>query len=248
MNVIIADDEAPARTRLRSLLRAIPDAALVAECKNGHEVVAAIRAHKPALLLLDVQMPELDGFGALRALTPQERPHSVIFITAYDRYAIEAFEVNAVDYLLKPFTSERFEEAIGRARSRLVSASATDNIESMLRAIAERPARNDRLAIRTKDAVQFVRIPEIDWLQADGNYTSLHLGTLTLSIRETFSDLEERLNPFGFVRVHRSIIVNSDRILRVEPWSHGEYLIVLRNGAKVNTGRGYTDNVRALFG
>lgn len=250
IRAIVADDEELARTRLRELLAEVPDVALVAECANGREAIDAVRRFAPELLFLDVQMPESDGFDVLRELGPEERPRGIIFVTAYDRYALGAFEVNAADYLLKPYTRERFADALARARARLgdESGAGRQRIEALLEAIAaRRSAGAERLGVKSKDGVQFVRVDEIDWLQAEGNYTRLYLGKDVLRMRETISDLETRLEPFGFVRVHRSIVVNTDRISRLEPWANGEYLIVLRNGAKINTGRGYGDVVRRLF-
>jgi two-component system, LytTR family, response regulator len=243
----IIDDEALARDRIRDLLSDSAEFEVVAEAAGGREALAAIRNAHPSLIFLDVQMPELDGFGVLEALQADERPPGVIFVTAYDRYAISAFDVNAVDYLLKPYTAERFESALERARERLERNEGSERIESLLRSVAKRATIVERLPVRSKEGVQFVPVVDIDWLSADGNYVQIHSGTATLRVRETISELEERLQPSGFLRVHRSALINTDRILRIEPWAHGEYLIVLRNGAKVNTGRGYGIKVRELF-
>lgn len=248
LRAAIVDDEAPARDRLRSLLEAYPDIDIVIEAADGRDAVEKIRALRPPLLFLDVQMPELDGFGVLQDLGRGDRPQAIVFVTAYDSYAMRAFEVNAIDYLLKPYTAKRFEDALERARARLkVDASQDQPIEALLRAMAARNPAAERLAIKTQEGVQFVRIPEIDWLQADGNYTIVHIGNAAMRTRETVSDLEQRLEPFGFTRIHRSVIVNVDRIFRLESWTHGEYLVVLRNGTKLNSGRGYSDRVRMLI-
>ena len=248
LTAAIVDDEAPARDRLRGLLEAYSDIDIAIEAADGRDAVEKIRAQRPSLLFLDVQMPELDGFEVLQDLGRGDRPQAIVFVTAYDSYAIRAFEVNAIDYLLKPYTAERFEDALERARARLKADASQDApIEALLQAMAARNPAAERLAIKTQDGVQFVRIPEIDWLQADGNYTIVHIGSAALRTRETVSDLEQRLEPFGFMRIHRSIIVNVDRIFRLESWTHGEYLIVLRNGTKLNSGRGYSDRVRALI-
>jgi two-component system LytT family response regulator len=221
---------------------------VVVEARGGREAVAALNAQRADVLFLDVQMPELDGFGVLAELGADQRPPGVVFVTAYDKYAIAAFEVNAVDYLLKPYTRERFAAAVDRVRSRLSGERRDhDCIEALLAAVAARDTAPPRLAIRTRDGAQFVRIAEIDWLQADGNYTLIHIGKAALRCRQTLSTLEERLAASGFVRIHRSLIVNGDRILRVEPWSRGDYLVVLRDGTKLNSGRGYGEAVRALF-
>lgn len=157
--------------------------------------------------------------------------------------------MNAVDYLLKPFTIERFNDAISRARERLRVNDRSDEkrLEAMLQSVVAQRAAGQRLAVRLKEGVQVVRIAEIDWLQADGNYTQLHIGQTVLRMRETLSELEAWLVPSGFARVHRSIIVNIDRVFRLEPWTNGEYLITLRNGKKINSGRGYGERVRSLF-
>ena len=243
------DDEALARERLRSLLAAWDDVTVVAECAGGHEAVTAIRRLRPALVFLDVQMPELDGFGVLKALAAPNRPDAVVFVTAFDRYAVRAFEVNAIDYLLKPFTAERFEAALERARARLAGSRSDQRaqVDALLATVAARIAVPERLAIRSKQGVQFVRVEDVDWLEADRNYAILHVGTQSVRIRQTISELDEQLAAAGFVRVHRSVIVNADRIFRLEPWTHGEYVLVLRNGTKVNSGRGYGERVRRLF-
>ena len=246
---MIVDDEALARERIRTLLADWDDIELVAECASGRDAVVAVRRLRPALLFLDIQMPELDGFGVLQALPPPYRPEAIVFVTAHDRFAVHAFDVNAIDYLLKPYTAERFNAALERARARLGGAGGGQRaeIDALLESVAARLAAPERLTIRSRDGIQFVPVQDVDWLEADRNYTVLHLGTQGLRIRETISELENQLGAVGFVRVHRSIIVNVDRIFRLEPWTHGEYVIVLRNGTKVISGRGYGERVRSLF-
>jgi len=247
LRTVIVDDEALARERIRTLLAGWDDIDLVAECASGREAVAAVRKLRPALLFLDIQMPELDGFGVLQALPAPYRPEAIVFVTAHDRFAVHAFDVNAIDYLLKPYTAERFNAALERARARLGDRSRRAEIDKLLESVAARTAVPERLTIRSRNGVQFVPVHDVDWLEADRNYTVLHLGTQALRIRETISELEDRLGAAGFVRVHRSVIVNADRIFRLEPWAHGEYVIVLRNGTKVISGRGYGERVRSLF-
>lgn len=246
---MIVDDEPLARERIRTLLAGWDDIELVAEYATGHDAVAAVRRLRPSLLFLDIQMPELDGFGVLQALPPPYRPEAIVFVTAHDRFAVHAFDVNAIDYLLKPYTAERFNAALERARSRLGGAGRSQRaeIDALLESVAARMAVPERLTIRSRDGIQFVPVGDVDWLEADRNYAVLHLGTQALRIRETISELENQLGAAGFVRVHRSIIVNVDRIFRLEPWAHGEYVIVLRNGTKVISGRGYGERVRRLF-
>jgi two-component system LytT family response regulator len=184
----------------------------------------------------------------LEALSADERPRGIIFVTAYDAYAIRAFDVNAIDYLLKPYSAERFGSALNRARERLADpASAPYDIEGLLRAVAARNAGAERLAVKTQEGVRFIGASEIDWLQADGNYTVIHSGTATLRTREALTAFEERLSPHGFIRVHRSVVINADRIFRLEPWTHGEYVIVLRNGTKLNSSRAYAEQIRRLI-
>ncbi len=249
LRTVIVDDEPLARERIRTLLAGWDDIELVAECASGQEAVAAVRRLRPSLLFLDIQMPELDGFGVLRALPPPYRPEAIVFVTAHDRFAVHAFDVNAIDYLLKPYTAKRFNAALERARARLVGAGRGQRaeIDALLESVAARMAVPERLTIRSRDGIQFVPVQDVDWLEADRNYTVLHLGTQALRIREAISELENQLGAAGFVRVHRSIIVNVDRIFRLEPWAHGEYVIVLRNGTKVISGRGYGERVRSLF-
>ena len=246
---MIVDDEALARERIRTLLAEWDDIELVAECASGRDAVAAVRRLRPALLFLDIQMPELDGFGVLHALTPPSRPEAIVFVTAHDRFAVHAFDVNAIDYLLKPYTADRFNAALERARARLGGAGRSQRaeIDALLESVAARMAVPERLTIRSRNGIQFVPVADMDWLEADRNYTVLHLGAQAWRIRETISELEDQLGAAGFVRVHRSIIVNVDRIFRLEPWAHGEYVIVLRNGTKVISGRGYGERVRSLF-
>ncbi len=248
IKTVIVDDEEPARLRIRNLLRSAEDIEIAAECRNGYEALESISALNPALLFLDIQMPQLDGFGVLKALGSQKRPDSIVFVTAYDRYAVQAFEVSAIDYLLKPYSADRFGQALNRVRARLGSGVREDDrIDRLMRALEERQPKHERLVLRSRDGVQFVEIEEIDWLQGDGNYTLLHLGESELRIRESISELEERLRPHGFMRVHRSIIVNAERIFRIEPWGSGEYVLFLRNGAKIQSSRKYSEQLQGLF-
>jgi two-component system LytT family response regulator len=245
----IVDDEALARERLRELLGAVDDVEIVAECADGRGAVETLRAVRPALLFLDVQMPALDGFGVLGALGPAERPPAVVFVTAYDQYALRAFEVNAMDYVLKPYTRERLNAVLERARARLLEPAGERiaRFEALLAAVAARDAVPERIAVRSRDAVELVRVAEIDWIRSDGNYCVLSLGKTPVRTRATISELETRLRPAGFLRVHRSYLVNTERIHRIEPWAGGEYVVVLRDGTKINTGRGYGEAIRDLF-
>jgi two-component system LytT family response regulator len=233
LRAIVVDDEELARERVRSFLTRYSDMVVICECSSGAEAIAAVNRERPDVLFLDVQMPGIDGFGVLEAIAPEDRPPAVVFTTAYELFARSAFDVNAVDYLLKPFSRERFDEAVRRARDRLAHK------ESMPVAA--------RLAVRTGDATELVPIGAIDWAEAEGNYVRLHSGAQSPLLRETIVRLEERLAAHGFARIHRSIIVNLNRVVRVEPWSHGEYVLVLRDGTKLKSGRNYGERVRQLI-
>ena len=250
MRVLIVDDEPLARQRLKDLLAEASDMQLVGECRNGHEAIAAIGAERPDLVLLDVEMPGPDGFGVLRALAPDPVP-SVIFITAHRDFAVQAFEANALDYLLKPFDRERFRASLERARDRRrISPSSLDaallaRLESLT---ARPPARYvTRLVARVGWRMRFLPVEDIDYLTAEGNYVAVHVGKQSHLTRETMAALEEKLDPGQFLRAHRSFIVRLDRIEEVEPLPPGEYVFVLRDGTRLTTGRSYRAQVqRAL--
>lgn len=248
ISVVIADDEPLARERLRTLVVAHADLSVAAECRDGQETVATLATLRPDLAFLDIQMPELDGFEVLEALQPNERP-AVVFITAYDEYAIRAFEVNAVDYLLKPVDPSRFDEALARARIRL-SHSASSRLAELGPLLIElRRARGypGRLVARHGSTVSLVPIEDIDWIEARGNYARLHAGGVMHLIREPLRSLEARLDPDRFARVHRSAIVNLERIATVEPYFHGEYVLTLRNGARLTSSRTQSAKLRTLL-
>lgn len=246
ISAIIVDDEAPARSRIRALLRDEPDIAVVAECAGASEALHALRRFRAQLVFLDVQMPGENGFDVLGRLAPHEVPSAIVMVTAHDDYALRAFDVSAADYLLKPYTEARFFQALHRAREKVAARTPDTGVERLLRAIGQAQPERQRLALRSREGVQFVDAQEVDWLEADGNYAVLHVGRNHLRVRETIADLEKRLAP-AFVRIHRSLLVNHDRIVRVEPWASGEYLIVLRDGTKMQSGRTYSGAVRALL-
>ncbi len=247
IRVVIADDEPLARERLRTLAAGHPDVTVVAECGDGRETLATVAKLAPDLVFLDIQMPELDGFGVLEALAPPHRP-VVVFVTAYDQYAIQAFEVNAADYLLKPVNAGRFEESLARARTRLLHPDANrlalDQLLSELRRVRGFSAR---LAARLGSTVSMVPVEDIDWIEARGNYARLHVGRSTHLIREPLRNLEGRLDPDRFARVHRGAIVNLDRIATVEPYFHGEYVLTLRDGTRLTSSRTQSGRLRALL-
>jgi two-component system LytT family response regulator len=270
LRVLVVDDERLARGRLKRLLRDEEGVEVIGECADGSEAVGAIRQLAPDLVLLDVQMPELDGFGVLSAVGPERMP-PVIFVTAHDQYAVRAFEVHALDYLLKPFDADRFRRAFRRARATLereLAARQGDRLTALLEQLtaapppvqapaaaaptAAEPAPRvryvDRLLIKSGGRVFFVRTGEIDWIEAAGNYVRLHVGRDAHLLRETMNTLATRLDPALFIRVHRSTIVRVDCIREMQPWFSGEYVIVLRDGTKLKLSRGYREQVVTQLG
>jgi two-component system, LytTR family, response regulator len=247
LRVVLADDEPLVRERLRTLLAARDDCTLVAECADGAQAVTVIESERPDLVLLDVQMPELDGFEVLEALSARARP-AAIFVTAYDEYAVRAFEVNAVDYLLKPVEPARFTAAIDRiAGGAHRSDGRTADLEALLAELRARRRYAERLLIRTGSEISFVPVAEIDWIDAADNYVRLHAQQRTYLMRETMKALEARLDPERFLRVHRSAIVHLDRVVRMEPYFHGEYVLTLRDGTKLTSSRSYSARLRAMI-
>jgi two-component system LytT family response regulator len=245
---MIVDDEALARERLRQLLRVEADIEIVSECSHGREAVAAIKKESPQLVFLDVQMPELDGFGVLEEIRDGTMP-VVVFVTAHDKFALKAFEVHAVDYLLKPFDKERFQTALKKARGHLKRAEGGGLNERLAELLADlRPEGRhpDRLAVKAGGRVLFVRTAEIDWVEAADNYLSLHVGSESHLMRETMTALESRLDPKQFIRISRSTMVNVERIKELQPMFHGDYVVILRDGTKLNLSRGYRDKLQQL--
>ncbi|HZN11570.1 MAG TPA: LytTR family DNA-binding domain-containing protein [Blastocatellia bacterium] len=250
MRVLIADDEPLARRRLRELLADDPEVEVVGECASGEAALAAVRAQAPDLVFLDIEMPGLDGLAVSAALGGERGP-LVIFVTAYDQYAVKAFELRAVDYLLKPFDWERFDRALGRAKGQWRARQAPEASEQILALLGELkapPRYLERLAIRSDGRVRLWRAEEIDWIEAEGNYVRVHAGKLSALVRETLSGLEARLDPRRFTRIHRSQIVNLDRIQELHPWSHHDYRVVLRDGTELTLSRSYRDRLAFLLG
>jgi two-component system LytT family response regulator len=250
IRALIVDDEPLARQRLRRLLQDEPDVEIVGECADGGDAVAGIRNLHPDLVFLDVQMPVLDGFGVLEAVSVEQMP-AVIFVTAYDRYALRAFEYNALDYLLKPFDRDRFRKALERARSQLARPEPQEEAQQFLGAVEE--YRNEgkaleRLVVKSAGRVFFLRVDEIDWIEAAGNYVRLHVSKDTHLLRDTMSSLEGRLDTKKFLRIHRSTMVNIERIQELQPLFHGDYVVILRNGTQLNLSRGYRQRLQDVFG
>lgn len=243
MRVVIADDEPLARKSIRLLARRDPDVEIVAECRNGEETVDAVREHKPDLLFLDIQMPRLDGFDVLEILG-DDAP-AIVFVTAYDQYAIRAFEVHAIDYLLKPFTDERFEKTLARAKDLVVRNDAER--EKQNRLTASHRAFTQRFMVRSAGRIVFLKAGEIDWIEAADYYARLHVGANAYLIRESMNDLEARLDPNAFVRIHRSAIVNLDRVREMRPLFRGELTVILHDGTQLRMSRGRREDLESRF-
>lgn len=240
LRILIVDDEPLARERIRSLLQEEPDLEILGECANGPEALAAIQELHPDLLFLDVQMPGLDGFEVLRALPPERMP-LVIFVTAYDQHALKAFEVHALDYLLKPFKQARFKQTLQRARQTLANQQAGAASQNLLALLGQaKPHREylTRIPVRTGDRLLFIKAEQVDYLEAAGNYIVLHAGKENHVIRETLTALEEKLDPKQFLRISRSTLVNLDQIKELQPLFKGEHAVVLLNGKQLTMTRG----------
>jgi two-component system, LytTR family, response regulator len=252
MRAIIADDERLAREKLRILLASEPNIKLVAECHDGQQALSAIRTYRADLLLLDIQMPGMDGFQVLNELSPEEMP-VVIFTSAYDQYAIRAFEAHALDYLLKPFDQERLHHAIERARLELNKSRDREithrilDLLSQVKSEMPTPSSEGRLVIRAKGRVVFLNLSEIDWIEASANYVRLNAGKESHLFRETIGRVSERLNPSHFVRVHRSTIVNVRKIKELIPVNSGEYIVVLKNGKELSCSRSYRAALESMI-
>jgi two-component system LytT family response regulator len=243
---MVVDDEPMARERIVGLLQQEQDIELVGECADGQQAVSAIQAQHPDLVFLDVQMPACDGFGVIQQVGPDQMP-AVVFVTAYDEYALRAFEVHAIDYLLKPFGRDRFQQTLQHAREHLDRRRAGDlgrRLLALVQDLKPEPQMLDRLVVKSGGRVFFLRTDDIDWIEAAGNYVRLHLGDDAHLFRETMNNMEGRLDTRRFVRIHRSRIVNTDRIKELQPWFNGEYVVVLQNGTRLTLSRGYREKLQ----
>ena len=250
IRVLIVDDEPLACERIRDMLKDDIRVDLLGECANGEQAIEAIQQLAPDLVFLDVEMPGKNGFAVLDALDRDQLP-VVIFVTAYDQYAVRAFEFHALDYLLKPFDQERFDKALARAIDHITNDKSENITERILKTLEEmkvRPVHLERLVIKMNGHVFFVKTEDIDWLEAEGNYVRLHAGRESYLLRDTISALESQLDPRKFVRVHRSAIVNLDRIQELQPWFHGEYRIILREGVQLTLSRSYRERLHEAIG
>ena len=246
MNVLIVDDEPLARAGMRLLLDEESAISSVAEARNGAEAVELVRSKRPDLLLLDVQMPEMDGFGVLKALGAEHMP-PVIFVTAHDKYAIQAFEVNAIDYLLKPVTRERFQQALTRVRERVSAQGGLDNrhVRALLQQLAAQPKYLARVALRAAGKISFVNVEDLLYVQAAENYVQLHLKAARHLLHVPIATLEASLDPQMFLRIHRSMIVNVKQVQELETGPHGEYIVVLKGGTQLQSSRSYHEKIKA---
>jgi two-component system LytT family response regulator len=253
VRVLVVDDEPLARAGVIQLLARDPEVDVVGEAGDGRAAVAAIAALQPDLLILDVQMPELDGFEVLRSL-PRDRMPAVIFVTAYDQHALRAFEVHALDYLLKPFDDERFAEAVARAKQTLRSAELGELSRRLVGLLEERGAapapetRLTRLIVKHEGRVAFVRVEDLDWIEAADYYVKLHTKGQVHLLRESLNTLETKLDPARFFRVHRSAIVNLDRIRELQPFFKGEHILLLQDGTRLKLSRARRENLEARLG
>lgn len=250
LTALIVDDEPPGRHKIREMLKHESNIEIIGECTNGVEAVEAIQSKKPDLVFLDVQMPELDGFGVIKKIGVNNLPE-IIFVTAYDQYALQAFEVHALDYLLKPFDKERFQNALQRAKDHILQRDQNDigqKLLSMLQELKLDQKHSDRLVIKSGGKVFFLKTDEVDWIEAAGNYVRLHAGGESHLLRETMSGIQKKLNPNQFIRIHRSTFVNIEQIKELQPWFHGEYVVILKEGTQLTMSRSYRNNLTDLLG
>jgi two-component system LytT family response regulator len=250
IRTLVADDEPIARARVVSLLRGEADIELVCECATGQEAKTAIEQGDLDLLFLDIQMPEVTGMDLAQTIRANGMP-AVVFVTAYDEYALRAFEVHALDYLLKPFSSDRFRAALGHAREHLAKRRTTAADPPGSAAATREPqpnGRRNRLMVKSGGRIHFIRTGDIDWCEAAGNYVRMHVAHQEYLVRDTMSHLESQLDGQQFMRIHRSTIVNVDRIQEMQSSFNGEYVVLLRNGTRLTLSRGYRDAIQNRLG
>lgn len=254
ITVIVVDDENIARRRLVRLLEETGEAKVVAECAGGRDAVTRIQALQPDMVFLDVQMPDVDGFGVLQELDHSPLP-AIVFVTAFDQYAVRAFDVHAVDYLLKPYDTSRFHESFARAKERIESRERNEEdsrLRALLRDYLSEESRVDgardyldRVAVKVDGVLRIVRTTDIDWWETDGNYVRLHVGPGSHLIRATATSIEGQLDPRQFLRIHRRYIVNIDRVVEVQPWFGGDSIVLLKGGTKLRLSRTYRERLHS---
>ena len=247
---LIVDDEPLARRSIRKLLKAFPDFTVAGECGDGASAITAIREHRPDLLFLDIQMPESDGFQVIREVARDAMPVT-IFVTAYDRYAMQAFEAHALDYLLKPFSEERFRDAVEHARRTLElgqQQAPTRQLAALLEQLSKKNDYLDRVPIPQKGRFLFLNVRDLEWIEAEGNYLRLHGSGTSYLLRGNMTDMERKLDPARFMRIHRSTIVNLQRIREIQPWFRGHHRVVMNSGQELKLSRYQKDKLRRLLG
>ncbi len=250
IRTLIVDDEPLGRERIRTLLSGDSEIEVIGECADGRQAIAAIEERKPDLVFLDVQMPEVDGFGVLDAICCERVP-VIIFVTAYDRYAVRAFEVHALDYLLKSFDRERFAAAVQRAKAEIRHSregALNERLAGLLEDLQIKNERLTRLVIKSAGRIVFLRVEEIDWIEAADNYVRVHAGREAHLMRETLQALEKRLDPARFLRIHRSSLVNIERIRELQPIFHGDYVVKLTDGTELTLSRNYREKLLEPLG
>jgi two-component system, LytTR family, response regulator len=250
IRVCIIDDEPIACRRIQRLLKDDAEIDIVQICNDGEEAVDAIQQSHPDLIFLDVQMPEMDGFEVLTSLDPECMPH-VIFVTAFDRYAIKAFEFHALDYLLKPFDRKRFEQAVERSKAQIQQSQERSNnseLVALLKEMKNQSQHLERLVVKSQGRVFFLKTDEIDWIEAQGKHVSIHVGKETHLVREAMNNLETELDPKKFARIHKSTIVNIDRIKQLQPLVHGDFRVILRDSTVLTISRRYRQKIDELLG
>lgn len=250
IRVVIVDDESPARRKISRFLAGVEDFAIIGEAGTGLEAVQVIEAKRPDLIFLDVQMPGLDGFGVIEALTAEPLPQ-VVFTTAYDHFALKAFEVQALDYLLKPFDQPRFQQVLAHVRQQFQRKDRQDDLGEklnlLLKELNGRPKYAERLLVNAGERAFLLAVGKIDWIEAARNYVNLHVGRESYLLRSTIEGLSQKLDPSKFLRANRSQIVNVENIRELQPWFHGEYKIILNDGTEVSWSRRYLDRGSELF-
>jgi two-component system, LytTR family, response regulator len=248
IRVLIADDEPWARKRIASLLRAEQDVEIVGQCSEGAAAIQQITELHPDLVFLDVQMPEVDGFEVVEAIGPGRMPLT-IFATAYDKYALRAFDAHALDYLLKPFDEERFQKALERARRELLQdrAGLGHALASLLQSLRASGKFLQHMVVNSGGRVTFLKTAEIDWIEASNNYVTLHVGRDSHLLRSTMNALEPKLDSEQFVRIHRSAIVNLDRVKELQPWFRGEQVLILKDDTRLTVGRAFRIRLQKLL-
>ncbi|MBS1805162.1 MAG: response regulator transcription factor [Acidobacteria bacterium] len=250
LRALVVDDELLARKALLRLLKNESDINVIGQCSDGEAAVETIRRTKPDLVFLDVQMPEMDGFRVVETIGADQMPVT-IFVTAYDKYALEAFDANAVDYLLKPFAPDRLARALRRARDRCLGRQDKDAAQRLFSLLDRTRSQTDyaqRLAVSVRGRILFVSVVEIDWISAEGNYATLHVARKTYDVRETMQALMDKLDPRDFVRIHRSSIVNVHRIREIRPWCQGSHIVLLQSGEELRMSRYQQEAVERLLG